>query len=550
MLSSLEIKNYAIIEHALIEFGNGLNIITGETGAGKSILLGALGLTLGERADSKSFYNANEKCIIEATFLVNELLKTFFDANELDFEPTTILRREIAPNGKTRAFINDTPVTLETLKSLAEKLVNLHSQNETQDLNNRGFQLDLVDFAAKNEANLQQYKLSFSTWKSTKEKLNKLKQTQLNAQQEYDYNAFLLKEIEEANLEGYVLEEIEQELTTLNHAETIKSKLYIVATAIEKEEFSALSILQKAFSEIKEITKLGKKYQELADRIDSSIIELEDLKNEAENLAESTEIDKERLVLLEEKVNTANRLLKKHALNSIEELMVLGDDLSQKTASLENISSEIEALEKQLKTVYAEAENLAKNLSQSRKKHAPLVEQKISETLHKVGMPSAVFKVDFKQLKELSENGIDEVEFLFNSNKGFEPQSLKKIASGGELSRVMLSIKSLLADSKAMPTLIFDEIDTGISGEVAAKVGEVFRSISKGHQLISITHLPQIAAKAENHFFIYKKEKDGKTQTQIQKLNPEQHIKAIARMLSGEQITDASLNNAKNLIEN
>lgn len=550
MLSSLEIKNYAIIEHALIEFGNGLNIITGETGAGKSILLGALGLTLGERADSKSFYNANEKCIIEATFLVNEVLKIFFEANELDFESTTILRREIAPNGKTRAFINDTPVTLETLKSLAEKLVNLHSQNETQDLNNRGFQLDLVDFAAKNEPNLQQYKLVFNAWKSTKEKLNKLKQTQLNAQQEYDYNAFLLKEIDEANLEGYVLEEMEQELTTLNHAETIKSKLYLVAAAIEKEEFSALSILQKAFSEIKEITKLGKKYQELADRIDSSIIELEDLKNEAENLAESTEIDEERLVLLEEKVNIANRLLKKHALNSIENLMALRDDLSQKTASLENISSEIEALEKQLKTVYTEAESLAKNLSQSRKKYAPLVEQKISETLHKVGMPSAVFKVDFKLLKELTENGIDEVEFLFNSNKGFEPQSLKKIASGGELSRVMLSIKSLLADSKAMPTLIFDEIDTGISGEVAAKVGEVFRSISKGHQLISITHLPQIAAKAENHFFIYKKEKEGKTQTQIQKLNPEQHIKAIARMLSGEQITEASLNNAKNLIEN
>lgn len=548
MLRSLEIKNYAIIEHALIEFGQGLNIITGETGAGKSILLGALGLTLGERADSKSFYNPDEKCIIEATFLVDEKLKSFFLDNELDFDATTILRREIAPNGKTRAFINDTPVTLDALKSLAENLVNLHSQNETLELNSRGFQLELVDFAAKNESLLAGYKNTFNQWKSIGAKLNQLKHQQQSAQQEFDYNSFLLKEIEDAKLEGLVLEEMEAELNALSNAESIKSKLFLLVKAIENDDYSALSILNKAYSEIRDIARLGKNFEEIAERINSSIIELEDLKNEAENLAENTELDAERIAELEEKVNVANKLLKKHGLVSIESLMQLRDELAEKTASLSNISDKIEQLEKEVQNLFSEAEKQAQKLSEARKKATAGVEQKITETLHKVGMPSAVFKVTVKQLPQLTESGSDEIEFLFSSNKGFEPQPLKKIASGGELSRVMLSIKSLLADSTSMPTLIFDEIDTGISGEVAAKVGEVFRSISKGHQLISITHLPQIAARAEHHFFIFKKEKEGKTQTQIQKLTEEQHVRAIARMLSGETISEASLTNARQLI--
>jgi DNA repair protein RecN (Recombination protein N) len=549
MLASLEIKNYAIIEHAHIEFGKGLNIITGETGAGKSILLGALGLTLGERADSKSFFNPNEKCIIEASFdLSNNHLESFFKENDIDYESHTILRREIAPNGKTRAFINDTPVTLETLKFLASQLVNLHSQHETQELNSKGFQLDLIDFSANNESLLQSYTATFAEWKKAKIRLAELMQQQQSAQQEYDYHAFLLKEIEEANLDGLVLEQMEEELTTLNNAENIKSKLFLLVQAIENDELSALSILSKAYSEIKDIARLGKTYEAIADRINSTIIELEDLKAEAENLAERTELDEERIQELEEKVNSANRLLKKHALSDIEALMMLKDELKEKTASLENISESIEKLEKECNSLYQEALTLAEKLSAARKKAAPMAEEKITGTLRLVGMPSAAFKVSVATKSELSESGMDEIEFLFSSNKGFEPQPLKKIASGGELSRVMLSIKSLLAASTALPTLIFDEIDTGISGDVAAKVGEVFRQISRHHQLISITHLPQIAAKAEKHFFIYKKEKEGKTQTHIQALNTEQHIKAVARMLSGEQITEASLSNARQLI--
>jgi DNA repair protein RecN (Recombination protein N) len=549
MLASLEIKNYAIIEHAHIEFGKGLNIITGETGAGKSILLGALGLTLGERADSKSFFNPNEKCIIEASFdLSNNHLESFFKENDIDFESHTILRREIAPNGKTRAFINDTPVTLETLKFLASQLVNLHSQHETQELNSKGFQLDLIDFSANNESLLQSYKATFAEWKKAKIRLAELMQQQQSAQQEYDYHAFLLKEIEEANLDGLVLEQMEEELTTLNNAENIKSKLFLLVQAIENDELSALSILSKAYSEIKDIARLGKTYEAIADRINSTMIELEDLKSEAENLAERTELDEERIQELEEKVNSANRLLKKHALSDIEALMMLKDELKEKTASLENISESIEKLEKECNSLYQEALTLAEKLSAARKNAAPMAEEKITGTLRLVGMPSAAFKVSVATKSELSESGMDEIEFLFSSNKGFEPQPLKKIASGGELSRVMLSIKSLLAASTALPTLIFDEIDTGISGDVAAKVGEVFRQISRHHQLISITHLPQIAAKAEKHFFIYKKEKEGKTQTHIQALNTEQHIKAVARMLSGEQITEASLSNARQLI--
>jgi DNA repair protein RecN (Recombination protein N) len=549
MLASLEIKNYAIIEHAHIEFGKGLNIITGETGAGKSILLGALGLTLGERADSKSFFNPGEKCVVEASFDISAYqLHDFFKENDIDFESHTILRREIAPNGKTRAFINDTPVTLETLKLLAAQLVNLHSQNETHELNNSGFQLNLIDYVAGNESLLTDYKKIFSSWKKSKMQLETLLQQQQSAQQEYDYHAFLLKEIEDAQLDGLILEEMEEELTTLSNAETIKSKLMLLAQAIENDEYSALSVLNRVYSEVRDLSRLGKTYEVITERINSAIIELEDLKSEAENLAENTELDEERIQQLEDKVNTANKLLKKHALSSIESLMQLRDELKEKTLSLENIEGSIEKLRKESENLHKEALQLAQKISDSRKKALPLAEEKIMKTLHQVGMPSAIFKVSTTTRNDLSESGLDEVEFLFSSNKGFEPQSLKKIASGGELSRVMLSIKSLLASSMALPTLIFDEIDTGISGEVAARVGEVFRQMSSHHQIISITHLPQIAAKAEKHFFIYKKEKDGKTQTRIETLNANQHIEAVARMLSGEKITEASLSNARQLI--
>lgn len=549
MLRSLEIKNFAIIDHVNIQFDNGLNIITGETGAGKSILLGALGLTLGARVDTSALKNSAEKCIIEATFKIEPYqLQVFFKENELDFDNNTIVRREITPSGKSRAFINDTPVTLDILKALAEKLVNLHAQNETTALNEQSFQINLLDFVANNKNLLKQYQEAFKHLQQLQNQFEDLKAKEQNITQEYDYNAFLLNEIKEADLEGFVLDEMEEELNTLSNAENIKSKLHTVAQALEEDEYAALPVLIKAYQEINEIAKFGENFKNISERINSAIIELEDLKKEVDLLAENTELDEERIVFLEEKVNVANRLLKKHQLHSIEALIEKRDELETLIHSLENISVETAQLEKEItqleKSLWQQAEHISKNRANAIKS----VEGEITNTLQQVGMPAATFKVSIEDLKELNHFGKDKIEFLFSSNKGFEPQSLKKIASGGELSRVMLSIKALLADYATLPTLIFDEIDTGISGEVATKVGAIFQRISKNHQLISITHLPQIAAKANQHLFIYKTDASGKTQTKIKALNIEERIEAIAGMISGEKITEASIENAKQLI--
>ena len=549
MLCSLEIKNFAIIDHVTIQFDKGLNIITGETGAGKSILLGALGLTLGERVDNSALKNSTEKCVIEATFKIAAYnLESFFSENELDFDATTIVRREITTSGKSRAFINDTPVTLEILKSLAGKLVDLHAQNETAELNQQTFQINLVDFVAQNKALLSQYQKDFKQLQILKKQLEDLQAKEQNIAQEYDYNSFLLNEIKEADLEGLNLEELEEELNTLSNAENIKSKLHTVAQALEEDEYAALPILIKAFQEINEISKFGESFRNIAERINSAIIELEDLKKEVDLLAGNTELDEERTLFLEEKVNSSNRLLKKHQLQSIEELIEKKEELETLIHSLENISVESAALKKEIEQLEKSLWQQADNISNNRKKATGSIEKEITKTLQQVGMPAASFKVSIEDAENLTLLGKDKVVFLFSSNKGFEPQSLKKIASGGELSRVMLSIKALLADYATLPTLIFDEIDTGISGEVATKVGTIFEKISKKHQLISITHLPQIAAKANEHLFIYKTENSGKTQTKIKALNIEERVKCIASMISGEKITEASTENAKQLI--
>jgi DNA repair protein RecN (Recombination protein N) len=550
MLRKLDIQNYAIIQAVRLEFDKGLNIITGETGAGKSILIGALGLCLGDRADTKVLYNDDSKCIVEASFdLSSYKLERLFEELDLDYEAITIIRREISPNGKSRAFVNDTPVTLETLRQITENLVNLTSQNETQQLNKEAYQLAVVDATAGHETLLNDYKGRYREFKQVEKQLKNLEENQAKLDQDYDYNQFQLQEIEAAQLEGENLEDLENELSTLSHAESIKSQLQNLLHLIDEGETSILSILNEAFYQLKDIQKFSENIAKLSERIDSSIIELEDIKNEAEDIASNTEYDEERINELSERVNEANRLLKKHQLQSIDELMNLRNELQILCSSKQQNTEEISALQKAHIELKKKLEKAALALRSSRQKASIQVVEDIQNTLHQVGMPEAVFEVNWTEKNEFTLSGKDQVQFLFNANKGFTKQALNKIASGGELSRVLLSIQALLAQKTSLPTLIFDEIDTGISGETAAKVAEVFRKISKKHQLIAITHLPQIAAKAEQHFFIYKNDEREKTETKIATLNAEQHVKAIARMLSGQTISEESMNNARSLIK-
>lgn len=549
MLTQLEIKNYAIIQHVLIDFDKGLNIITGETGAGKSILLGALGLALGERADTKVLYHQEEKCVIEASFNISSYnLGSIFEDLDLDFAEKTIVRREINPSGKSRAFVNDTPVTLDILKTLAEKLVNLTSQNETQQLNKESYQLEILDATANNLILLEKYKSAYHSFQKTKKKLALLETENAQLQNDFDFFSFQLNEINEAQLEEENLELLEEELSSLSNAETIKTKLFALSKLIENDETSILALLNEGIYQIKEISKFKKEFKTLTERLNSCVLELEDIKNEAEDIADKTDFDEERIEIITQKVNEGNRLLRKHQVATIEELMLVKEELDIKTSSVHNNTKQIEKLQKELKEAELALLKLANELSESRKAAIKLVQEDIQATMQKVGMPNAVFEVNISDKNTFTESGKDNVSFKFNANKGFAPQALNKIASGGELSRVMLSIQALLAKKSALPTLIFDEIDTGISGETAAQVAEVFREISKNHQLIAITHLPQIAAKAERHFFIYKTENEDKTNTKIAALNEDNHIKAIARMLSGEKISEESLNNAKSLI--
>ncbi len=549
MLKSLEIKNYAIIEHITILFDDKLNIITGETGAGKSILLGALGLTLGERADSKALYNKDSKCFVEAIFTLKlKKFKSFFKDNDLDFEENTSIRREISVTGKSRAFINDTPVTLSLLKALTEQLVNLHSQQETGELNKQGFQISVVDFSAKNQFLLEEYKKELLVLRKCRKTLKEALEKSALLQKDYDFNLFQLTEILEANLEEENLESLELELALLCNAEEIKTTLWEMVSGIDNDEISVLSILNGLSTKLSKIADYSTSLTSLSERLESVLVEVVDLKSESELQAESTELDEERIAVLTEKVNIANKLLQKHRLNSIEALNELKESLQEKTTSVSDISSLTEKLALEISNQETVLDELAESLSETRKKVIPGIEKTLSKTLQKIGMLNAKFVVELSKKDVFDTFGKDDIKFMFSSNKGFEPQELTKIASGGELSRVMLSVKSLLAGSTDLPTLIFDEIDTGISGEVASKVGDVFKEIAKKHQLISITHLPQIASKADKHFFIYKEDNSEKTKTKITALTAEQHVKAIARMLSGNEITEASIENAKLLI--
>ncbi|MBN8696821.1 MAG: DNA repair protein RecN [Bacteroidetes bacterium] len=551
MLKHLSVQNYALIDQLEVEFADGLTIITGETGAGKSILLGALGLIAGSRADIQSLQDKSKKCIIEAAFNIKGYaLNDFFNEHELDYEAITTIRREINPEGKSRAFINDTPVTLNQLKDLGERLIDIHSQHQTLSLNGADFQLSVVDAFAKHESLLNEYKTEYKNFRSLEKQLNELIEKEAQAKKDMDYFQFQFNELEDANLKAGEQAALEQELETLNNAEDIKLNLSKAAFGLSGGEQNLLSSLNEVKNILNGLSKFKPEIAELNTRINSSYIELKDISNELEALEQEILYDPKRIEILNDQLDAIYRLQQKHQVKTIEELIAIKDELSNKLLDFSSLESEIEKVKALLERSDKTLSEKAKTISENRKKVIPKIEKEIGSLLSSLSMPNAQLKIEQKAMETYSANGIDKINFLFSANKGSEFKELNKVASGGELSRLMLSIKSLIAQLTALPTIIFDEIDTGVSGDVADKVGSIMNTMSGKMQVITITHLPQIASKGGSHLFVYKEDKNNKTYSNIRKLSADERVQEIAKMLSTGNPSAAAISNAKELLKN
>jgi len=549
MLQKLSIRNYALIDSLDIEFDKGLNIITGETGAGKSIILGALSLILGQRAESKYFFNQDKKCVIEGNFvLADEHLKEIFEENDLDFFNESIVRREISIDGKSRSFINDTPVNLTILKQIGEKLIDIHSQHATQEINDPDFQLLIVDSLANHKALLFDYRTGFKKLKQDNNRLKKLINDADEARSKQDYEQFLFNELEQADLKAGEQEELEQELEKLTHAETIKRALLNASGLLTEGEPSGLQILKEAQLQLQGIEKFDPTINSLYERLKSSIIEIKDIADEVSGIEENTLHSADRLAYINQRLDVFYSLQQKHRVSNNDELLAIQNQLAQNLNQLLSSDENIEKLQQEIEQLKSDLTKQAHQLGINRKKAIKIVEEQTSNTLKKVGMPSAKLILDQKVLVDLGKDGLDEINLLFTANAGQIPAPVNKVASGGELSRLMLAIKALLAKHTSLPTIIFDEIDTGISGETALKVGEVISDLGQNMQVISITHLPQIAAKGKSHYFVHKNETGGKTTTGIRKLKQEERIGIIAEMLSGKNPGASAMENAKELL--
>jgi DNA repair protein RecN (Recombination protein N) len=553
MLNRLVIKNYALIDNLEINFDQDLNVLTGETGAGKSIVLGALGLILGQRADGKYFFNQQKKCIVEGYFLIKSYdLKDFFLNNDLDYEEETVLRREIALDGKSRAFINDTPVTLNIIKALGEQLIDIHSQHATLEINNADFQLLVIDVMAEHGGLLKQYKTQFKNFKELTQQLKFKSEEAEKAKTDQDYYQFLFDELEQANLRENEQAELETELNSLTHAEEIKRNLISASYLIDLSEDAAILKLNEAATQIQSIERYHSSIASFTQRLKSAIIEIKDVSAELENLEQSTSFNQAKADEINERLTLLYTLQKKHRIQSNQELIDLQNSFSDKLNQISSSDEELIRLEKEIIQLKSIIKKVAQQLSANRTKVLPAIEQYIIKMLADVGMPNAQIKIEQNILdsENLDKNGIDRIKFLFNANKGHQLSELNKVASGGELSRLMLSIKSLIAKKTALPTIIFDEIDTGVSGEVANRVGNIMKELAKNMQVITITHLPQMASKGDAHYFVYKEVKDNFTYTQIKRLMPNERVLEIAKMLSGENPKDAAIENAKELLDN
>ncbi|WP_131535779.1 DNA repair protein RecN [Pedobacter nototheniae] len=549
MLQKLSIRNYALIDSLDIEFDKGLNIITGETGAGKSIILGALSLILGQRAESKYFFNQDKKCVIEGSFLLaDENLRLLFEEQDLDFFNENTLRREISIDGKSRAFINDTPVNLTILKQIGEKLIDIHSQHATQEVNDPDFQLLIVDALANHTTLLFEYRAGFKKLKQDHNRLKKLISEADEARNKQDYEQFLFNELEQANLKEGEQEDLELELERLTHAETIKRGLITATGLLTESEPSALQLLKESSIQLQSIEKFDPAINVLYERLRSAIIEIKDVADETTSIESNTLHNAERLESINERLDLFYTLQQKHRVANNKELIEIQQQLENNLNQLLSSDEAIEKLTKETEKLKLDLTKQAEQLSANRKKAIKLVEEQTANTLKKVGMPSAKLVLEQKRSADLNKDGSDEITLLFTANAGQAPAPVNKVASGGELSRLMLAIKGLLAKHTSLPTIIFDEIDTGISGETALKVGEVIAELGENMQVISITHLPQIAAKGKSHYFVHKNEASGKTTTGIRKLKQEERIEAIAEMLSGKNPGASAIENAKELL--
>ncbi|NRD23412.1 DNA repair protein RecN [Winogradskyella litoriviva] len=549
MLTSLYIKNYALIDELNVTFNNGLTIITGETGAGKSILLGGLSLVLGKRADLSQVKNTKEKCIIEAVFdVANYDLKALFKALDLDYDVQTIIRREILPSGKSRAFINDTPTNLENLIALSSYLIDIHSQQQTQQLTQDDYQFKVIDALADNELNLKEFSNRLTDYKTLQKKLEELKQSKAELIKEYDYNLFLSKELNEINLEKINIEELEAQYEELNNVEIIAEKLGSAKTILNAETLGVVDQVNLVKQELSKIANFGKSYDALRERMVSISIEIDDILVELDDLEENLSSDPQELERVGSKLQIINNLFQKHSVVDINELLEIKNNLQSKIDNTESLDETIIQKEQEVLKLNEKLNEIALKIHKKRKKVIPVFVSKLEAILSDLGMPNAKFKVELETIAKFSKNGKDNLQFLFMANKGSSFNELKKSASGGELSRIMLAIKSILAEYIQLPSIMFDEIDTGVSGEISNKMGEIMKQMSGKMQVFTITHLPQIAAKGNSHFKVFKTDIEDITHTQLKKLNEEERIVEIAQMLGGFDITDSAMAHAKQLL--
>jgi DNA repair protein RecN (Recombination protein N) len=549
LLTSLSIKNFALIEKLNIDFSESFSIITGETGAGKSIVLGALGLVLGKRADLSSLKNKEEKCVIEAHFEISRYnLESFFEANDLDFENQTIIRREILPSGKSRAFVNDSPVNLQELQLLGEFLIDIHSQHQTQELSEENFQFDIIDSIGNNQITISEYTLLLKKYKSLKGNLSDLKTKLQEASKEQDYNSFLLEELLSAKLKSGEQEELESVFEQLNNVEFIKESIDKSLAISEEEQFGVLQNLKEIKFALQKIATFSPEYNYLLERINSVAIEFDDIVSELNQIGEGLTNDPEQLELTNQKLQNIYNLQKKHQVSSVDELLKVQEILDSKVISVDSLQNQIEKAENEIASNEKKLDVLAVSIHKNRIKAIPVLTEKLIAILDLLGMPNVRFKIDVTQSATYHTNGKDDLEFLFAANKGSDFGLLKKTASGGELSRIMLAVKSILAQYQKLPTIIFDEIDTGVSGEIAHKMGDIMKDMSRTMQVFAITHLPQIAAKGNAHFKVSKTTVGEQTLSELRLLTKDERIVEIAQMLSGKDISDSALNHAKALL--
>ncbi len=548
MLVHLSIKNYALIQSLEIDPSNKLNIITGETGAGKSIMLGAVGLLLGKRADTKALLTDTEKCIIEGTFNISDYnLKHLFVEKELDYEKETIIRREITPSGKSRAFVNDTPVTLDILKIITNQLIDVHSQHDQLLLGTGKFQLNLIDLFAGHKSLIESYQTAFQLFSSSKKQYAALVSEAAEISKEKDYNNFLLEELDKVDLLAGEQSTLEEALKVLESAEEIKTKLFEASTILDSEAQSVSLQLDAVNALLNQLVRISPVYEALQERLNSCLIELKDINDEINTAQDQITHDPEKAIVYQEKLSGIYNLQQKHQVTSVEELIVIKDELSEKVLRAANLDDEIKKAEKDKNQAEEAMMKHAIVLSKSREKVFKPVTGAIEKLLKSLGMPNAVLQVSSERV-EAGRQGIDVVNLLFSANKGVAPQPLKNVASGGEFARLMFCIKYILADKTALPTIIFDEIDTGISGEIAIKMAVMMQSMAQNHQVISISHLPQFAAKGDAHFYVYKDDIAEKTISKIKVLADEERILEIAKMIGGDNPTDSAFENARELM--